>query len=300
MEEEKAINNESSDDIEMTNVLNIQDESKLTKKLFLSHEINKSNNSNNICNNYTCAFFILLIESIISLSKYYIFYKFEFTKIPNIFFGILAIIIIASSLSIFLLVNSKFYAKRKTAGNFIFFILMSIYKFLFGFFILSGIVFYSDKILGYSELEARIYWKITMCCFYIILLIYYYFKGKENSDNLQMYIISTSICLLMITFLTAFTQKSIDDWERIALHITLVYLEIMILVFGIYTGILLRAKNYIIENNELPEIDWKINEIDYLRYCIIIINFLYFSMKFDYKNCKRKCRYCRIIINNYY
>ena len=177
---------------------------------------------------------------------------------------------------------------------------MSIYKFLFGFVILSSIVFYSDKILGYSELEARIYWKVTMCCFYIILLIYYYFKGKENSDNLQMYIISTSICLLMITFLTAFTQKSIDDWERIALHITLVYLEIMILVFGIYTGILLRAKNYIIQNNELPEIDWKINEIDYLRYCIIIINFLYFSMKFVYKICKRKCRYCRIIINNYY
>ena len=295
MEEENEFNDESSgiDDYSEKILGNSE------KNSLQDFENNISTNSNTICNNYIFAFFILLIESIISLVKFYLFYKFEFTKLPDIYLNILILILIVTSLSIFLLANSKFYEKRKTAGNCIFFILMSIYKILFGICIYTSITFYSDKILGYPEFEARMFWKITMCCFYIILFIFYYLNRKKNSDNILMYIISTSICLLLISFLTTFTQKSSDDWERIGLYITLVCSEIMFFISSIYYGILGRVNKTFI-NSLYIKIDWKINEIDYYRYAFIVYNFYYFGFKIIYKLCKNENRCCRKIIQNYY
>ena len=257
MEEENEINDESSvikDDL--GKILGNSEENS-----FQDFENNKTTNSNTICNNYIFAFFILLIESIISLVKFYLFYKFEF--------------------------------------NCIFFILMSIYKILFGICIYTSITFYSDKILGYPEFEAKMFWKITMCCFYIILFIFYYLNRKKNSDNILMYIISTSICLLLISFLTTYTQKSSDDWERIGLYIALVFSEIMFFISSIYYGILGRVNEKFI-NSLYIKIDWKINEIDYYRYGFILYNYYYYNLKKIYNECKKGNRCCRKIIQNYY
>jgi hypothetical protein len=103
----------------------------------------------------------------------------------------------------------------------------------------------------------------------------------------------------LISFLTTFTQKSSDDWERIGLYIALVFSEIMFFISSIYYGILGRVNEKFI-NSLYIKIDWKINEIDYYRYGFILYNYYYYKFKKIYNECKKGNRCCRKIIQNYY
>ena len=49
------------------------------------NEIDYQENNKNICNNYSFAFFFFLIESLISVGLFYIYYTYRLTRVYSIF-----------------------------------------------------------------------------------------------------------------------------------------------------------------------------------------------------------------------
>ena len=85
--------------------------------------------------------------------------------------------------------------------------------------------------IGYSQFEARAYWKFSGCLFYLFLIFYYYFKNDNYDFNFRPYLISSCICLIICLFLLILTQKNSDNMFRIINYTGYDFLELLYMLF---------------------------------------------------------------------
>ena len=200
-EEDFESNNSDNDDIDMIELGLLNRSSDEEKK-------RKNNNKNNIfCSNksFICSFFI--IESLISIGLFYLFYLINFgDKNNNIYeiieFSLLGILTIFY-IVIPLFINSNFYSNHEKCRNYILFILISIFKICFFIFVYLITVLSSDGRLSFGHFEARVYWKISVCLCDIILIFYSCFIKDEDFNKckpLIKYILLPYICDLIFFF----------------------------------------------------------------------------------------------------
>ena len=274
---------------------NISNKKKLIRNNNIDNQNNDSSEENssenlskkikkpkNFYDSYISCFTVFLIQSLISLGFYYIFYLVEFdTNIiilricPLIL--MLIIIIIAWFLS-----NSYFYSKHEKLSSYSLFFLINISKIAFDFFLYLYMV--SDKEndgLGYSYFEARAYWKISMSFFYVIFMIYIYISKKETYFDICAYITFASVCIILCIFLIVFTQKEKDNMFRVINYSGFAFLELIFLMFFIY------PENSYFKFLRFMEvaIDWKVNRIDFFRFGFFIFPLIIKAVK----SCTNKC-----------
>ena len=239
----------------------------------------KDNEKENICNNYTFAMVILLIETIISLGIFYICYLVEFVKINLLIQRIMMIPFFAIYLFIPCFIGMKFISNHKICGNIILFILISINKIIIYICIHLVAVSYSNKILEFPNFEAKFYWKASICLFYIFLIFFNSFRKNSIKFGIFYYISFSSISLLSMFLLIFFRNKNEDKWEIEGFYLLLSALEIVLAITSIY------IEKYIHRNNTPCDFEfnklvlWKINRIDLFRYYYIIVSLIYSGFK---------------------
>ena len=143
-----------------------------------------------------------------------------------------------------------------------------------------------EKRIDFPHFEARVYWQVSICIFYLLLSFYYYFN--KTSDKIYIYILFSVISLLTYFFLTFFTERKNDNWDRLWIYMIYLYLEI---VFSMITLFLLkiefnREQLEIIDDGKL---EWRINKIDTIKYLIPIFPLLIWN---NLKEFYSKSRFC--------
>ena len=299
----EIINNSDNDISEEENALNIsntEDELDIIKPINSINNYKKADKKISFCNNNISAFIIFFIESFISLVLFYILYELEVAKIYTSLTGSLCLILFSYYFIIYWFIISNFYKTHKKCRNYILFILLSIYKIIFGFFAFIFIVSYSDKELDYPYFKARAFWKISMCFFYLFLIIYSCLKKKKNSSNIFIYIIFALICFLGLFLSVYFTRTDKDNWELIIYYLFYSVFEIIFTISGIYSEKILGScfeecrDETPLDSNIFLKI-WKVNKIDMCRYqfpfFIFLLNGLFGLCKKS-RCCQKICRCC--------
>ena len=267
---------------------------------------NQSNNNNNldkkiknICDNYYFVFSFYLIESLISFGCFYLFYIFKIgdknNKIYQIIeFSLLGILIILYVIFgiIFVFVFDHSYRKL---NNYIQFILISLFKICFFTFAYLINVLNGDNRIDYPHFEARAYWKISICILYLAFIFYQYFKKDKYSEKISLFIIIAVASLLIFFFLTFFTQRKSDNWDRLWIHIIFMFLEIYFSLITIFLAKSEENKQKLGNYSTEKRLDWKINEIDFFRYFIALAAFIYIVIRENYN----KSRFCKNILRNF-
>jgi len=264
-----------------------------------NEEILNDNNEKNesICDSYYFIFAFYLVESLISFGAFYLFYRFQIGDKNNKIYKIIIL-----SLSGVLLIFYTYFAitfhlhttNEKKFNDCVLFFLISIFKICFFSFVYLMTVLTGDNRISYSHFEARAYWKISICLLYLALIFYEYFKKDKYSENICIVIIICIISLLIYLFLTLFTQRKGDNWDRLWIYIIYCYLEIQ---FTIETIFLYKEEYNKERNNKNFEklINWKINEIDMTRYALPF----FILIKEGFYCCYNNLRICKKIKNNF-
>ena len=250
------------------------------------------------CNNFIFVFIFYFIESIISIGCFYIFYLFKFgDKSKNI--SKIIEFISLGVISFFYLFpccifKYVFDSENEKLKNIMQFILINIHKICFFVFIYLLVVLNGNDRISFSHFEARAYWKISMSLLYFSLIIYTYYKRYEIDDTnyAKIYLLFSIISLLIYFFLTLFTQRNNDNWDRLWIYLIFMFLEITfsLLTIGLIKAIEIRfIHDKVIRFTVL---EWKINEIDYYKYFLLGIPSLL--------GCFENCRFCKRLKENFF
>ena len=240
----------------------------------------------NKCENYLYVFTIFLIQSLISLGCFYIFYKLKFTIKDNTIYLIVLISIlfflILSACLINFSIKSDFNFNHQKCCNFFIFIIINIHKIIIEVCVYLLLVRHEiDNQLDFPHFEARAYWKIAMSILYLALIFFYYFQKDKSSLKFFFVLIFSFISLAIYFLLVFFTEKKDISSERIWGYFILMLNEISLLVISASID----YKNKQIYEFFDIEIDWKVNRIDFLRNGIIFISLIWALIK----NCRIKC-----------
>ena len=157
--------------------------------------------------------------------------------------------------------------------------------------VLSG-----DNRIDYPHFEARAYWKISMCISYLAFIFYQYFKKEKYKEIVSLFIIIPVTSVLIFFFLTFFTQRKSDNWDRLWIRIIYLFLEIYFSLMIIYTEKSEENSRKLENNSSGKLLDWKINEIDFYRYFIGLAPLIYIAIKEIFK----KSRFCKKLLRNFY
>ena len=163
-------------------------------KIFSYYDENDKKKKN-ICDSYYFVFSFYLFESLIYFGCFYLFYTFKIGDKNNKIYQVLEFSLLG---------------------------ILALFYILFGFRI------------SYPYFEARAYWKISMSVFYLSFIFYQYFKKDKYSEKIPICIIIPIASILIYFFLTFFTQRKSDNWDRLWVHIIYLGLEIyftMIVLF---------------------------------------------------------------------
>ena len=275
-------------------------------------------NIDDFCETYICVFLVHLVQSLISMGCFYIYYIFklqikDFNLNRLISFGLIFLSLILFGL-IYYFCESAFYFKHIKCGKYVIFILINILKIVFELPIYIMIIieadpkqiaeFYGKKLdeldssylidqLAFPQFEARIYWKVSMVLLYLILIFYYYFKKEKTTLKISISIfLLLSLIGLLIFFLLLFsTHKNNYDNNRYN-YLFLMFLEIFYFWYGVIISSLLTNKKHHLKF--FKYLDWKINKLDCAKYNGIIIIITLFSHL-----CYECMRCCTKIVNNY-
>ena len=218
---------------------------------------------------------ILLIETIISLGIFYIFYLVEFVKINLLIQRIMMIPFFAIYLFIPCFMRMKFFSNHKICGNIILFILISINKIFIYICIHLVAVSYSNKILEFPNFEAKFYWKASICLFYIFLIFFNSFRKNSIKFGIFYYISFSSISLLAMFLLIFFRNKNEDKWEIEGFYLLLSALEIVTAITSIYIEKYNHRNITPFEFKFNKLVLWKINRIDLYRYYYFFVSAMY-------------------------
>ena len=186
--------------------------------------------------------------------------------------------------------------KNKICRNIFQFILINLHKLCLFFFLYLIIVLNGEKRMDFPHFEARAYWKISICILYLLLSFYYYFKKDKYSEKVYIYIIFAVISLLTYFFLSFFTKRSSDNWDRLWIYIICMYLEINSFMVTIY---LYKSDEIDYEQHNEKKIrivEWKINEIDLLKYLIVVFPVIIWK---NIKEYYQKIRFCQKLKQNF-
>ena len=268
-------------------------------KIFSYYDENDKKKKN-ICDSYYFVFSFYLFESLIYFGCFYLFYTFKIGDKNNKIYqvlefsllGILALFYILFGF-IFLFIYEHDYKKYSNLTQFI---LISLFKLCFFTFVylMTALSGNNDRI-SYPYFEARAYWKISMSVFYLSFIFYQYFKKDKYSEKIPICIIIPIASILIYFFLTFFTQRKSDNWDRLWIHIIYLGLEIyftMIVLFIIRSEENRQKKEHL---EPIKILDWKINEIDLFRYMIALAPLIFAQIK----ECYNSSRFCREIRRNF-
>ena len=202
----------------------------------------------NICNNILFLILMNLIQSLISLGCFYLYYIYA-----SMFRDIIILTTVEICLFILLMIfniifDFLFYHRSSDDSestnyiifiNYSLFILTNINNIMFEAFIYFLITL--DKKhnqLDFEHFEARAYWKISMCFLYILLLFYYYLrkaKGLFKGKNSLILLLFSLICLILFVLLIILTERGKDNWDRfyylIALVLELLFIILSLIIF---------------------------------------------------------------------
>ena len=272
-----------------------------SNSLIEDEEIVNNNNNNDkrksICDSYYFVFTFYLIESLISFAAYYLFYRFQIGDKNNIIYKIIIFSLSGIILIFYIYFSITFqmhYANKTKFNDRILFVLINIFKICFFLFVYLMTVLTGNNRISYPHFEARAYWKISICFLYLLLIFYQYFKKDKYSDKIYAYIIIAVISLLIYLFLTLFTQRKLDNWDRFWIYLIFTFYEISLSVSAIYLfkndDSERREKDYSVEC-----IGWRINLIDLYRYYLPAFFAIYELFKF----CLKKLSICKKIKKNF-
>ena len=158
--------------------------------------------------NLTFIFILCLLESLISIGGFYIFYLFKFGDKNNktqviIEFSLSGVLLLFYISYPFIIFYDYCSPKYKKFFDLINFIIMTIFKICFFIFVYLITVLSSDGRLSFGHFEARVYWKISVCLCDIILIFYSCFIKDEDFNKckpLIKYILLPYICDLIFFF----------------------------------------------------------------------------------------------------
>ena len=310
MEEEKEDDDNPIDFGDELNNLDIPDNA------FKKHKGKK--NIDNFCETYICVFLVHLVQSLISMGCFYIYYIFklqikDFTLYRLISFGLIFLLFILFGL-IYYFCESAFYFKHIKCGKYVIFILINILKIVFELPIYISIIgadpkqiaeFYGKKLdeldssflidqLAFPQFEARIYWKVSMVLLYLMYIFYYYFKKEKTTLKRSKFLLLSLIGLLIFFLLLFFSHKNNYDNYR---YIYLIWMFNEILCFWsgeIISSLFSNKKHHFKFFKYFKYLDWKINKLDCAKYNMIIIAIVILSHL-----CYENLKCCTKIINNY-
>ena len=262
--------------------------------------IQDEENKINICDNYIFICFFYIIESLISIVCFYLFYRFKIGDKNNKIYEIIEFVLLGllffSYIFLYNLIDLLNKCQNKISRNIFQFILINFHKLCLFFFLYLIIVLNGEKRIDFPHFEARAYWKISICILYLLLSFYYYFKKDKYSEKAYIYILFAAISLLTYFFLTFFTKRSSDNWDRLWIYIICMYFEIISSMLTIY---LYKSDEIEKEKNNEKNIrilDWKINEIDLLKYLIVIFPVVIWT---NIKEYYQKIRFCQKLKQNF-
>ena len=267
-----------------------------------SDEQNAQNKKNktNICDHFSFICFFYIIESLISIAGYYLFYKIQFTddknrKIKPFQLSFLICLLI-SLIFLYNLIECLKKLNNKKCSNIIQFILLYIHKILFFVYVYLITVADKEERMGFSHFQARMFWKLSICVLYLLLSIYYFCKKNETQEKKYIYALFSIISLLVYFFLALFIKDKDDNLDRIMIYLFFMLLEIFFSIVTIY--VLKSDKNNTLKNNIeiLNIIDWKINQIDFFKFLIPFFRLLFWNAL---KLCYTKSRFCKKLRKNF-
>ena len=279
-----------------------------------------------ICQSYVFVFTVFLIQSLISLGYFFIYYIYKISARPYnklyIVTGSLFAIFLIFGFIIFKLGKSSPNSKHKKLKSYVFFILININKIIF-----ENFIYFNNISIDFNEFceinkdfpevidnyyepldfayfEGRAYWKISMCFLYLMLIFYFYFRKEKNhsrrcfqnpewcpnfSPNLYMILLFSFISFGIFFFLVIWTHKnSYNTFGRIVIYFIFLFFETLFMILSVYSEVLYRTDDPL-----KFQIDWKINQMDYTR-----INIIYLILEILYKYFQ-EFRCFRKIIENY-
>ena len=264
----------------------VENENKAGKSLNSKTKKIKKNKSGKYFDSYVFVFLDFLIQSLISYGFYYLCYILKFNGAGIILKILLIIILLIFIVAICYIGREHFYLRRQKFSNYALFIIINILKIIFDIFLYLMIVSDKEKDgIGFSQYEARAFWKFSICIYYLFLIFYYYFQKEPNSLNISIYLISSGICLLICLFLLIFTQKKSDNMFRIINYTGFCFLELFFVIYAIYFE---NKQPKIFEYLKI-KINWRVNRIDFLRFGIVIFAAIIRLIIY----CTNKCRCCR-------
>lgn len=290
-EKENEIKNQK---IESDNIIKEDDDNqKIKDKEIIDERLIYNNNNNrerrfieNHYESYVYVFFDYLVQSLISLGMYYLFYKFKFEddgiKIRMSLLAILFLFIFC----ICYMSRAKFNSRNEKLSNFGLTISINIYKIIFD--LLFYLIIVSDKEndgIDFTHFEARVYWKFSMCIFYLFLLFYSYFTKEKNIINIYVYLIAAGVCLVICFILVLITQKYSDNIFRVINNTGFIALELFFVIYALYYDH--KQKKFFLYLE--IKINIRVNRIDYLRFGFFIFSVLGKIFKY----CTKKCGCCR-------
>ena len=218
-----------------------------------SDEQNAQNKKNktNICDHFSFICFFYIIESLISIAGYYLFYRIQFTddknrKIKPFQLSFLICLLI-SLIFLYNLIECLKKLNNKKCSNIIQFILLYIHKILFFVYVYLITVADKEKRMGFSHFQARMFWKLSICVLYLLLSIYYFCKKNETQEKKYIYALFSIISLLVYFFLAFFIKDKDDNLDRIIIYLCFMLLEIFFSIVTIY--VLKSDKNNTLKNN---------------------------------------------------
>ena len=268
-------------------------DSELKDKEIIKKELTNNNDKeqkkriiDNSYDSYVYVYVEYLIQSLISLGYYFLFYKFKFEDD-----GIKIRICLLASLLLFIfcicyLSRAKFNIVCEKFSNIGLIISINIFKIIFD--IIFYLILVSDKEndgIGFSHFEARAYWKFSMSIFYLFLLFYSYFTREKTTLNFYVYLIASGVCLIICFVLILMTQKYTDNIFRIINYTCFIVLELFFVIYSIYFEY---KKTKIFHYLDI-KINLRVNRIDYLRYGL----FIFLAIGKTFKYCTKKCGCCR-------
>ena len=277
--EEFGVINLINDGIEEPEDVEVEQNKQVNLKRYIKKEA--------ICDNFFFIYSLGIIQSLFSIGCFYIFYRFKIgdksNKIYEIIMYILLGIIVISTHLIYCFIDYF-----KNWNNYIQYIIVNIIKFCVFVFVYLMTVLTGDNRIDFPHFEARVYWKMSMCLFYLLILFYYYFT-KENG-RVYVYAIISFAILLTYFFLTYFTQRKNDNWDRLWIYIIYLFFELSYILPFIFQFLVVFDEY---KNERL--LGWKLNDIDFAK----IIFPLTLSVLWEEiaKSCKN-CRFGKLLIKN--
>ena len=265
-----------------------------------------------LCNNFFFILFVYLINSVISVGTFYLYYKYKITLKDNILFikiilGLIFLLIFFN-ITVPFLSRRKFNKKHKTCSNYALFIIINLYKIIFEtvLYLLITLDQYHDQ-LDFPHFEVRAYWKISMCLFYILMFYYCIILYYIDIDNKYYFLLVFFIWffpLLLFIFLTRFTQN-INEFKDRFYYIIALFFEELFSMLSIFVELSdPKIQKDLEEDKSFDDSDefiiyWRINRIDYIRSGLILTPAFSILMEECAKDddCQPRC--CPILLKSY-